>query len=209
MERENPRKRHKISPRTAMLSRKPKKVNVEALPTRRQRPRAVNAKLTSTLTQATISKGQAYIKPDANSSKINEDGGPHFTLFNKFPVEIQVKIFGYAAPHSSCLIKSSMAFPSYLRGDAIKDWAAYYRSDQRVPSVLQVCRWLRAEFLYHDGLTKDHIIFRLYREMSTLPWTTSAYVADGDVVYIQHESMYCHKHFVFLKEILSLSSRTP
>jgi hypothetical protein len=82
-------------------------------------------------------------------------------LFPKFPLELRLKIWGFAAPNP-CVVVQRESLKTNVR-------FRYIRDGGKVPGVLHACRESRNEFLEKDGadLTlarrrREHPVYKLY-----------------------------------------------
>lgn len=99
----------------------------------------------------------------ANSEPVEDDNSPKFTVFNKLPLELRLRIWGFAAP-DPCVVVQCDSFNPIVR-------YRYVRDGGKVPGVLHACRESRNEFLETDDASNDvtlarrrraHPVYKLY-----------------------------------------------
>lgn len=92
----------------------------------------------------------------------NELGSLHtelvFTVFPRLPLEIQIKIFVMATTQPDAVIYSIATGT-----DRPFSWARSSGGLHDQPAVLQICQWIRQEFLTKDDIERGHVTYGLWR----------------------------------------------
>jgi 2EXR family len=126
-----------------MASIKKKKPAVAAAPSEKQPARSVQSKLKATVSHPPIM-----------------DKSSKFTLFPNLPMELRLKIWGFAAPDPYVIVQRESSTSKYN-----------FTFNRPVPAVLHACKESRLEFLdendtrNQNGTTaakRDHPVYKLY-----------------------------------------------
>ncbi|KAG9232482.1 hypothetical protein BJ875DRAFT_443109 [Amylocarpus encephaloides] len=111
---------------------------------------------------------------------------PIFLYFPRLPVELRQLIWGFATPPAA-FVDSNFLIPD--QGTRMNYEERIFRP---VPAVLHACRESRTEFLYKEGVSKDHPTYRLCHDKNAKDNDLATYFSyEYDIACLRPPFNFC------------------